>query len=466
MSRADATDARRSSWCTSATRERDRRDDGRARRRTDDGRRPRARRYAWPAIGAVAVLGGLVAAGCGSSSSSGQASSKATGPYKVVIGKSLPLTGGLASYGKPLSKAEDFAVAQANAAARKAGVPVSFKAVTADDQADPQAAVSAARQLVTASPGCVVGTLDTASATAEMQSVFHARHIPMVSPAITSTLISRVQNDQPSLVNTVPTNDSVQGKVLAQVAADKLGGARGTKIAVAGRNDETVNAFIDSFTAAWKAMGGIVLGPTRYDASQANFDSEAQKITSGNPAGYFVYDFPDGFAKVGAALLRTGRFDASKLFVGDALAFDQIPSSIPLNALTGATGTRPGAPSSTAAAKGFADRYPYSRFSYDAQSFDAAMLCALAGVAAHSNDPAEIAAQISRVSAPPGKKYTFLELPAAMKALAAGKDIDYEGVSGPINLNSHGNPQVGTYDVYHYVGRRLVVQKQIQGTAG
>jgi branched-chain amino acid transport system substrate-binding protein len=258
----------------------------------------------------------------------------------------------------------------------------------------------------------------------------------------------------------------VQGKLLAQVAADALGGARGKKIAVAGRNEENVNAIIDAFTAAWKAKGGVVLGPLRYDASQANFDSEAQKITSGDPDGYFVYDFPDGFAKIGAALLRTGKFDATKLFVGDALAFDEIPSSIPLQALTGATGTRPAAPSTTAAAKGFAEKYPYSRFSYDAQSFDAAMLCALAGVAAHSNDPAEIAAQIPRVSAPPGHKYTFLQLPAALKALADGKDIDYEGVSGPIDLDEQGNPRVGTYDVYHYVKRRLVVQRQVQATAG
>jgi ABC-type branched-subunit amino acid transport system substrate-binding protein len=443
MSRADVTDAQDSS-----------------RQQT------RWRKCALPAIGAFALLGGLVATGCGSSNGSGQATSKATGPYTVVIGKSLPLTGSLASFGKPLSKAQDFAVSQANAAARQAGVDVTFKAVTADDQADPQAAVSAARQLAAASPGCVVGTLDTASATAEMQSVFRARHIAMVSPAITSTLISRVQNDQPSLVNVVPTNDSVQGKVLAQVAADRLGGAQGKKIGVAGRNEETINAIIDSFAAAWKAKGGIVLGPIRYDPSQANFDSEAQKVTSGDPDGFFIYDYPDGYAKVGAALLRTGTFDASKLVVADALAFDQIPSSIPLKALAGATGTRPGAPSSTAAAKGFAAKYPDPRFSYDAQSFDAAMLCALAGVAAHSNKPADIAAQVARVSAPPGRKYTFLELPAAIKALASGEDVDYDGVSGPIDLNAHGNSQVGTYDVYRYVGRRLVVQRQTQETAG
>lgn len=428
-----------------------------------------SRKHVLPTIGALALLGGLLAAGCGSSRTSGSqtaASSKATGPYTVVIGKSLPLTGSLAAFGKPLSKAEDFAISQANAAARRAGVHVTFKAVTADDQADPQAAVSAARQLATANPGCVVGTLDTASATAEMQSIFHARHIPMVSPAITSTEVSRVQNDQPSLVNVVATSDAVQGKVLAQVAANRLGGAQGKTIAVAGRNEETVNAIIDSFTAAWKAKGGTVLGPIRYDPSQANFDSEAEKVTSGNPDGYFIYDFPDGYAKFANALLRTGNFDASKLFVADALAFDQIPSSIPLKSLTGATGTRPGAPSSTAAAQGFATKYPYPRFSYDAQSFDAAMLCALAGVAAHSNDSAQVAAQIAPVSAPGGHKYTFLQLPAAMKALAAGKDINYEGVSGPINLNAHGNAQVGTYDVYHYVGSRLVVQRQIQEAAG
>jgi ABC-type branched-subunit amino acid transport system substrate-binding protein len=426
-----------------------------------------ARRGVLRLIGPLVVLGAAVATGCGSSTSSGaSASSKSSGPYTVAIGKSLPLTGALASFGKPLSNAENFAIAQADAAARQAGVHVSFKAVTADDQADPQAAVSAARQLAAADPGCVVGTLDTASAIAEAQSVFHPRHIPMVSPTIISKLIGRVQQDNPSLVNTVLPNDSVQGKVLAQVAADTLGGAQGKKIAVGGRDEETVNAVIAGFTTAWEAMGGSVLGPTRYDASQANLDSEAQKVVSGNPDAYFIYDFPDGYAKFGAALLRTGKFDATKLFVGSALAFDQIPSSIPLKSLTGGIGVRPGAPSTTVAAKAFSAKYPYPRFSYDAQSFDATMLCALAGVAAHSNDPAQIAAQIARVSAPPGKKYTFVQLPAAMKAVASDKDIDYEGVSGPINLDAHGNARVGVYDVFRYVGPRLVVQKKIRGTTG
>jgi branched-chain amino acid transport system substrate-binding protein len=48
-----------------------------------------------------------------------------------------------------------------------------------------------------------------------------------------------------------------------------------------------------------------------FDPTQATFDSEAQQIVDNNPDAYVVIDYPDTFAKLGAALVRTGRFDAS-----------------------------------------------------------------------------------------------------------------------------------------------------------
>jgi hypothetical protein len=42
-----------------------------------------------------------------------------------------------------------------------------------------------------------------------------------------------------------------------------------------------------------------------------------------------VIDYPDTFAKFGASLVRTGKYDATKLFVPDALAFQQYPAAGP-----------------------------------------------------------------------------------------------------------------------------------------
>ena len=59
-----------------------------------------------------------------------------------------------------------------------------------------------------------------------------------------------------------------------------------------------------------------------------------------NPDVYIIIDYPDTYAKLGAALVRTGKFDATKSFVADALAFSTVPSNIPPQAIEGMRGTR------------------------------------------------------------------------------------------------------------------------------
>jgi hypothetical protein len=60
---------------------------------------------------------------------------------------------------------------------------------------------------------------------------------------------------------------------------------------------------------------------------------------------------------------------------------------------------------------------------------------------------------VRKVSSPPGKKYSWRQLPEAIRALEGGQDIDYQGASGPINIepvqsDAGGNPTAGYYDVF------------------
>jgi branched-chain amino acid transport system substrate-binding protein len=74
--------------------------------------------------------------------------------------------------------------------------------------------------------------------------------------------------------------------------------------------------------------------------------------------------------------------------------------------------------------------------------------------------------ELRAVTAPPGRKYTWLELPQAIKALESGEDIDYEGVSGPIDLNDKGDATAGVYDVYRFEDNKLEIVDQVAVPVG
>jgi Periplasmic binding protein len=76
---------------------------------------------------------------------------------------------------------------------------------------------------------------------------------------------------------------------------------------------------------------------------------------------------------------------------------------------------------------------------YAAEVFDATILGYLAAVAAGSADGKEMALWLIDNTAPSGTEYGWQELPEAVEALQAGEDINYEGASGPIDMDENGN---------------------------
>src|SRR5206468_1951657 len=142
-----------------------------------------------------------------------------------------------------------------------------------------------------------------------------------------------------------------------------------------------------------------------------------------------------------------------------------IPSTIPAKALNGSHVTAAGSPSGTPQAKAFNKLYKSTSGPKSGallpNSFDSAILCGLAAVAAGSSDPAKIDAAIPKVEAPTGKQFTYLQLPQAMKAAAAGTRIHYVGVSGPINFDARGDTTAALYDVSRWTNGKLVLKQQL-----
>jgi ABC-type branched-subunit amino acid transport system substrate-binding protein len=390
------------------------------------------------------------------------ASSAFAQEVSLTIGKLLELTGPLSENAPSQDKAVNIAVAYANQAAQAAGVPIKATAISADAQGDPQAALSAARALVAKGATVLIGPSITPESIAIANGLTIQKKIT-VWPVGTSMRLRTIK-DEGTIFRTVPP-DSLQARALAAAVADKLGGASGKLISIAYRNEPYGEGLSKDLSAAWQAKGGKIQGPVVFDPAQATFDSEAQQIVDNNPDAYVVIDYPDTFAKLGAALVRTGKFDASKLVVPDALAFSTVPSNIPPQALEGARGTRGGSDTSTQAYKLFDDLWQKAggveHFALDANSFDSTTLAVLAAAAAKSADPAAIQSKIHSVTQPGAAKYSPTNLGDALKAVWAGQPIDYVGVAGAFEFAGNGDPTISRFDIFEYHDGKLNVIKQI-----
>jgi branched-chain amino acid transport system substrate-binding protein len=382
----------------------------------------------------------------------------------LTIGDLVPLTGDLSDFGPPGRKAADLAADQINAAAKEAGADHTVKVVHEDDQTDPQAGVQGARKLVDAENAtCIAGSWASSVSIPVARSVSIREGVLQISPASTSDEITGLKDD--GLMNRTSPPDRFQGPTLSATIEDALGGAQGKTINIGARNDAYGTGLADTFGKAWEAKGGNIGERVIYDPKQPSYNSEAAQIAGGNPDGWVIVDFPETYQKVGPALVRTGDWDPKKTFITDGLASSDLPKNAGRDATEGMRGTAPGSPETGAASKAFDKVYTDApgpgRQTFDAQNFDAVILCYLAAVAAGSTDGKDMAAELQNVSGPGGDKFTFEQLSDAIKALENGDDIDYEGASGPIDLNDDGEPTAGVYDIFRYKGGKVDIFSEL-----
>jgi ABC-type branched-subunit amino acid transport system substrate-binding protein len=383
----------------------------------------------------------------------------------LVIGDSIPLTGDLSDFGPPGQKASDLAVAQINTAIQEAGVDHTVKVVHEDNETNPQAAVQAARKMVDSDGAtCITGAWASSDSIPTAQSVSIPDGILQISPASTSDELTALDDD--GLFNRTAPPDSFQGPTLAEAMDQALGGAQGKTVNIGARNDSYGTGLSGTFSDAWEGLGGSIGEEVIYDPEQPSYNSEAQQITSGNPAAIVLIDFPETFVKVGPALGRTGNFDPSKAWGTDGLASSDLAADIGPELLEGMRGTAPGAPEKLEPAAAFGDLYESTeprnieRQTFDAQQFDATILCYLAAVAAGSTDGQDMADALIDITTG-GEVFTWQQLPDMINALQNGDDVDYEGASGSVEMNQDGDATAEVYDLYRFRGGELDVYSEI-----
>jgi ABC-type branched-subunit amino acid transport system substrate-binding protein len=407
------------------------------------------------ALAALAVAATAVAVtSVGSAGTTRTAQKSKVCAFTLKIGDVLPFTGGLAAYGANLDRAVKVAVGLQNAALKKAGglSKIHVQLVGSEDgQTQASASVEAATKLVKSNKANVIIGEMASSATIPMaQSVTIPNHIVQISPTSSAPQISDIK-DNGYLWRTYPS-DTLQGKVLAQAVIDAFG--KGATINIGARNDAFGTALKALFVSRYKALGGNIGVNISWNPDQANFDSEMGQLVGGNPKGWVIIDFPETFQKYVAPLVRTGKWDASRTFMTEALRNTTVLDAIgsPAVGLRGTAASAAGGPAGVSFAaywkKNVHGAKPYTGF--EGTALDAANVAFLAALKSCSASPAKIKTKLVSVSGPPGTKVNFLQLKKAIELVRAGKDVDYEGAFSPVDFAANGDIGSAVFEIWKY----------------
>jgi branched-chain amino acid transport system substrate-binding protein len=268
-----------------------------------------------------------------------------------------------------------------------------------------------------------------------------------ISPGNTSTELTDFP-DKGLYFRTAPS-DIYQGRVVGQTALDD--GAE--TLGILGAQDTYGTSLAEQAAKAFTEGGGKLAPDAAiiYDPKASDYSAEIGKIKAADPDAIVQISLggPDS-TKLIEEMVKQGLLPLSKskkkLYFVDGNLLQSY--TLAPGTLEGVKGTTPGAKPSDAFKSKLATINPNLKdFAYAGESYDAVMLVALAAEAAKSDDGKKIAEKMQDVSSGGTKCTTFAE---CVEMVKDGKDIDYEGLSGPVEFDAKGEPTVAAMGIYQY----------------
>lgn len=397
---------------------------------------PRGRRSAAAVAMTAAAVVALTAC-----SSSPAGTSSSSGTLDLKIGTILPQTGTLAAIGPPEIEAVNLAVADINAA--KSGLKTS---VIQKDSGDTSTniATQSVTSLLSSDVNAIIGASSSSTTLTVIDQITKAKVVEF-SPANTSPALSTYK-DNGYYFRDAPS-DVLQGRVLGQAVLK--GGA--INVAILYQNDSYGQGLNDNVKQAITGGGGTVASDVSFDPAAKNFSAEVSKSLSSKPDAFIVISF-DQIKSIAQEIDKAG-YPFSKVWGSDG-NYGVITPDFKNVDIAGMQFTNPGvvakgdfksrldAQTSKDGAKALAV------YSYGPEAYDATVIIALAALAGGKTDGTTIRDNLAQVSQGGKKCKTYA---ACAKLIKGGtKDIDYDGVSGPISFDKNGDPSQAYVTIYKY----------------
>jgi ABC-type branched-subunit amino acid transport system substrate-binding protein len=396
-------------------------------------------------VAAVFAAATLVLTACGSDSDSkakSDSGSKAAakGDGTLTIGTLLPQTGSLAFLGPPEFAGVQAAVNEINAAGGVDGKKI-VKIDSDSGDLTPDIGGASVDKLLAQDADVIVGAASSNVSKSVIDKITGAG-VVQFSPANTAAGFDEYP-DKGLYFRTAPS-DLLQGKVVANLAVQD-----GNKnVAVLARQDFYGEGLAESAAKNLEAAGAKVAAKVLYNADAENYTAEINQIAATKPDAIILVAFEET-AKIIPQLVAKGLGPKDiKIYMVDG----NLSNTNYVKADYDLAGQKGTAPSPAKPDPGFNKELKaidpkIEDFTYSTESYDAVVMSALAALTAKNDSGEAIAKEIINVSKD-GTQCSGWE--ECSKLVEDGEDIDYEGKSGPTDMNETGSLEKGTIGIFQY----------------
>ncbi|MEK3990232.1 MULTISPECIES: ABC transporter substrate-binding protein [Robertmurraya] len=367
--------------------------------------------------------------GCSSSTGGDSGSS---GGEEINVGFLSGLTGWLGAFTKENINAFVLAKEEINEAG---GIldGKKIKTVDVDTASTVEGAIKGYQKLVNADKAVVAIGPETESMLALLKEAPKSK-VPIMSAFAGSTELDEVGGNY---AFRTAASDSTIGEVRAQVLID----AGIKEIAVMVGNYEGAQSDVEKFREMFESLGGTVLEEVTFNPGQNTYNGELKNIANANPKVVYYSGGIDTAPTIFKSAKQRGyEWD---WYVTPDVAVQEFIDVIGQDVAEGIKTIIPMEDENNEAFKRFNESYE-ARFNakpssgyYNANTYDLLIASALAMEAAGEASGEAINEKIREVTNPPGKEVSTFE--DGIKELRAGNDINYQGASGPIDFDDHGN---------------------------
>ena len=350
---------------------------------------------------------------------------------EVKIGVLNALTGPIPDLAAVILEAEQAAAAHINANGGMWGGDTLVLA-SGDSGCDAKAGVDAANKIVNVEQASIiVGPICSGATMGATQAVTIPAGVVNISPSATSPAITGL--DDNDLVFRVCPSDAYQGVTIAKLARS-MGYS---KLAATYANDDYNAGLHDVFVKAFKELGGTITGDQMHEANKASYRAELATLSSGGPEALALFAYYNGS---GITMMRQSLENGffSKFIGGDGMIAQEVIDEIGADNLGDAVFTKGTADSNSSHFKTFAGLFDRPSDPYTAQAWDAVMIAALALESA-GGATRDLIAHVRSVANAPGVEVGPGDWAKAKALLAAGKDINYQGIAGAHEFDANGD---------------------------
>lgn len=390
-------------------------------------------------LGALASAAVLTLTACGGGGGGGTASSC---DNTLTLGILTAFSGELGDFGKIWQEGFDLAVKEMKSSGELPS-EWTIDTVVDDEKSDIQEGVRAATAMIKNDEvSAILGP--TSGPVTGMVKLAERTETPIVSSAAGTVNLNRLGGEW---VYRTVASDSADGEAAATWLADQ----DHDDVVLLVQNDQSTVSVAKTLTEKFKTNGGTITKTLKYNAGQPTYQSVVQQATAADPGAIFLA----GGQESGVTILkelRSAGYPSDQIVVSADMTVPKVIKAVGADWAQGMQGEAAQADAKRDQYKAFAQAYKkeYSTEPglFVPNSYDAAMLVGLAAVAADSTCGSDINEQLRDVSKGGTKVATFAE---GAKALAAGEDIDYQGASGPVDLDKSGTV-TGSYAVLQVKG--------------